>query len=665
MATTVAQHPVTTFTAPVNGTPVDADEVRDNDNSVRTAYNAHDADAGIHVQSSVMSARPVAGTAGRKWVTTDDLPQAWYDTGAEWESIGPQRTMCDVREYGALGDGVTDDTAAIQAAIDACAAAGGGQVFVPVGTYEYVYLSIPAQVTLVGAGRGVTILSRSGTGGGTATISSLFGVRLSGNYAGLKNLSVRGLWNPANPTTQTYDCNICVVGDNTSYTTVCDVETYNAHIGYLVGGLVGGSNAYAGQNYNLVAQSHAHDTYDLGFGLVSKGTADADTCIGNVLSDCWQNDSYATAGCEIRYQRAAQILGFNTRNNQNSSLGAGVRLEETSFAQVIGLRASTCYMGVQAINDTTKCTISNITTRSCTYGVYLRHTADILISEFNLYLSSPDGIRLAYSDGTSWTNNNRNITVRNGKILDSVRYGLRVIGTGFTEAELEDNGLGLVVDGVEISRTSAGHGMLINAGGNWSVTNCLFQDNVGFSADGAGIIITPPNPGGVSDTAKPAGGWIDNCKFVTTGSQPFTVSAWSGAFSAKPAIGTIQVVGGGSVPQYGFASMEDGGRVQRGWQAAIRTIAFADSPATLITSDYTVRCNAASGAITVNLPAASTHPGGVYVIKKTDSSGNAVTIDGNSSETIDGATTLVLAVQYDGAMIQSDGSNWNILAIGP
>ena len=41
----------------------------------------------------------------------------------------------NVRSFGAVGDGSADDTAAIQAAIAACEAAGGGEVFFPDGTY--------------------------------------------------------------------------------------------------------------------------------------------------------------------------------------------------------------------------------------------------------------------------------------------------------------------------------------------------------------------------------------------------------------------------------------------------------------------------------------------------------------------------------------------------
>jgi len=46
------------------------------------------------------------------------------------------RADYNVRDYGAVGNGVHDDTASIQAAIDACDNAGGGTVFFPTGHYN-------------------------------------------------------------------------------------------------------------------------------------------------------------------------------------------------------------------------------------------------------------------------------------------------------------------------------------------------------------------------------------------------------------------------------------------------------------------------------------------------------------------------------------------------
>jgi hypothetical protein len=71
-------------------------------------------------------------------------------------------------------------------------------------------------------------------------------------------------------------------------------------------------------------------------------------------------------------------------------------------------------------------------------------------------------------------------------------------------------------------------------------------------------------------------------------------------------------------------------------------------------------CDATSNAITVDLPTAAANTT-TFHIKKTDSSANAVTIDGNGAQTIDGGTTAVLSVQNESITLVSDGSNWFIL----
>lgn len=70
------------------------------------------------------------------------------------EKVAVDELVFNVKDYGAVGDGSTDDTTSIQDAIDA--AVDGGIVFVPPGTYMVdpaVSLNLTTGITLMGAGR--------------------------------------------------------------------------------------------------------------------------------------------------------------------------------------------------------------------------------------------------------------------------------------------------------------------------------------------------------------------------------------------------------------------------------------------------------------------------------------------------------------------------------
>lgn len=93
----------------------------------------------------------------------------------------------------------------------------------------------------------------------------------------------------------------------------------------------------------------------------------------------------------------------------------------------------------------------------------------------------------------------------------------------------------------------------------------------------------------------------------------------------------------------------------------IREVDDTDSPVTAGANDeLVILCSATNGAITVNLPVAASSAGRQFVIKKTDSSANAVTIDADGTEEIDGSTTQVLNTQYESLSVVCDSTTWHI-----
>lgn len=91
----------------------------------------------------------------------------------------------------------------------------------------------------------------------------------------------------------------------------------------------------------------------------------------------------------------------------------------------------------------------------------------------------------------------------------------------------------------------------------------------------------------------------------------------------------------------------------------IATITVAASPYAAAAGSI-VLANANGGPITVDLPAAASATGQSVVVNKTDSSSNAVTLDGDGAETINGSATETILQQFASVEVTSDGSNWHI-----
>lgn len=111
------------------------------------------------------------------------LGVAWADK-IRWEN---EINACDA---GAKGDGRTDDTAAIQNAVNDLYARGGGVLYLPEGIYNLTWLEMPDFVVLNGAGTDKTELRYSATNDENTFITPAYNRNRTG-FTGIANLTVR------------------------------------------------------------------------------------------------------------------------------------------------------------------------------------------------------------------------------------------------------------------------------------------------------------------------------------------------------------------------------------------------------------------------------------------------------------------------------------------
>jgi hypothetical protein len=183
------------------------------------------------------------------------------------------------------------------------------------------------------------------------------------------------------------------------------------------------------------------------------------------------------------------------------------------------------------------------------------------------------------------------------------------------------------------------------------------SDNLTLSGDGTIQIGTANGTDAINIGAAASSG----TRAVTVYGNPINLMPFTGE-NNNVGIGTTLAFGGTSIMNgnVGIGTWKPVSSLQVKGSLGVQIVSkTADYTAT--ESDHVILVDASGGAVTINLPAAAGANGRMYQIKKTDSSGNAVTIDGNGAETIDGATTLSTTTQYQSFTIVCDGSGWWVI----
>ena len=213
-----------------------------------------------------------------------------------------------VKDFGATGDGSTDDTAAVQAALDVGSTFDHGTIFFPDGTYMVAGLKLPSNCSLKGASRDNTVLKLKNSGNTHILASKLY----------VENDTINAF-----PDGQNFIENITFDGNkaNNSSGSCLILRSYNAQVmccdfqNAADHGIIQSAATANGSNPQNAAEClykqcrvHLNDKHGMWFKDDSNGNiADA------WIVDCWIHDNGTDGYVQVNIERGA---GFHIHNNQ-------------------------------------------------------------------------------------------------------------------------------------------------------------------------------------------------------------------------------------------------------------------------------------------------------------------------------------------------------------
>jgi hypothetical protein len=146
-------------------------------------------------------------------------------------------------------------------------------------------------------------------------------------------------------------------------------------------------------------------------------------------------------------------------------------------------------------------------------------------------------------------------------------------------------------------------------------------------------------------------------------SRPFTLADIGGSNAPSDADYLVKTSNGTLSAE---RVVTDGGNISWDWSTAgtakayIKWTILTKVAAYSATYGDLVNANVTPGSFSVTLPTAISHSGECVRVRRTDASGNTLTVDCSGGQTINGSPTKTIATQFEDYEFISDGANWMV-----
>jgi hypothetical protein len=541
--------------------------------------------------------------------------------------------VINVKAYGAVGNGVTDDSAAVQAAFNA--AIPGSVVLFPASANAYIIntaINVPiSNITVVGYGA---------TLGNTAdTQYKKFNVNWPQGFIRFEGLAFSGGYSSMAPVVN----NGTIAITNSSQITVNNCWFYQTNAAGVI---------IAGDSYNVaVTNCKFFSTY---IGVITAVTGGNKPLNINI-----SNNFFRT--------------GLGTTSSANS--GAVILSNTAPFGSGAGIVVS-----------------GNEIRSYGKHGVYLNTAVHNSIVSDNFISGTGIGVQVEASTGVVVSGNTLRDIVNEGILAQNGSDSVNVSGNVLNTTDSNSNGLkiGFLINGTVSSNnvTSAGDAFVVvnsgnvNATGNTfistgeqvvivvgshssgitnfslsgniikssQVNNGLINNNffIGSTAD-AGIKLYAPAPGNNSINDLNITG--NNTTNASCGAGNYFLN-FDGTAHPDTLLNRIWCFGNTGIPQEINKSLNlDYHAVSSSLSIPYPWFAYQNG---------TIGMDASGGSRDVELPPSADFKGWRVTVMKTDSSSNPVTITGYGGTPINGASSYVLRCQNESVTIVNGNGEWRI-----